>query len=36
MLDHPGLTSADLARSKSFFLQALAPLQMGVVMEVAA
>lgn len=36
MLDHPGLTSADLARSNAFFLQALAPLQIGVVMEVAA
>ncbi len=36
MLDHPGLASVDLARSKTFFLQALAPLQIGVVMEVAA
>lgn len=36
MLDHLGLTSADLARSKTFFLQALAPLQIGVVMEVSA
>ncbi|MBA0445983.1 glyoxalase [Stenotrophomonas maltophilia] len=36
MLDHLGLTSADLARSKTFFLQALAPLQIGVVMEVTA
>ena len=36
MLDHLGLTSADLARSKAFFLQALAPLQIGVVMEVSA
>jgi len=36
MLDHLGLTSADLARSKAFFLQALAPLQIGVVMEVTA
>ncbi|HIE1459943.1 hypothetical protein JY460_19095 [Stenotrophomonas maltophilia] len=36
MLDHLGLTSADVARSKTFFLQALAPLQIGVVMEVTA
>ncbi|SFS03162.1 Catechol 2,3-dioxygenase [Stenotrophomonas maltophilia] len=36
MLDHLGLTSADLARSRAFFSQALAPLEMGVVMEVTA
>ncbi|RXK67376.1 hypothetical protein ERT44_08745 [Stenotrophomonas sp. MA5] len=36
MLDHLGLTSADLARSRAFFSQALAPLQIGVVMEVTA
>lgn len=36
MLDHIGVNSADLARSKAFFLQALAPLQIGLVMEVSA
>lgn len=36
MLDHLGLTNADLARSKTFFPPALAPLQIGMVMEVAA
>ncbi|MCF5091118.1 VOC family protein [Stenotrophomonas sp. PA-6-5C] len=36
MLDHIGLNSSDLPRSKAFFLQALAPLQIGLVMEVSA
>lgn len=36
MLDHIGLGSADLPRSKAFFLQALAPLGIGLVMEVTA
>lgn len=36
MLDHIGLTSADLARSRTFFQQALRPLGIGVVMEVSA
>ncbi|MDT9580754.1 VOC family protein [Stenotrophomonas indicatrix] len=36
MLDHIGLNSGDLPRSRAFFLQALAPLQIGVVMEVSA
>ncbi|MCR8717024.1 VOC family protein [Stenotrophomonas indicatrix] len=36
MLDHIGLNSSDLPRSRAFFVQALAPLQIGVVMEVSA
>jgi len=36
MLDHIGLAVADLARSKRFFLAALAPLSFGLVMEVTA
>lgn len=36
MVDHIGLCSADLPRSKAFFLQALAPLGIGLVMEVTA
>ena len=36
MLDHIGLNSGDLPRSRAFFLQALAPLQIGLVMEVSA
>lgn len=36
MLDHIGLNSGDLPRSKTFFLQALAPLHIGLVMEVSA
>jgi len=35
MLDHVGLPVADLARAKAFYLQALAPLGYGLVMEVA-
>jgi catechol 2,3-dioxygenase-like lactoylglutathione lyase family enzyme len=34
MLDHVGLSVADYARSKAFYLQALAPLDYGLVMEV--
>jgi catechol 2,3-dioxygenase-like lactoylglutathione lyase family enzyme len=34
MLDHIGLPIADYARSKAFYLQALAPLGYGLVMEV--
>ena len=34
MLDHLGFTVADYARSRSFYERALAPLNMGVVMEV--
>jgi catechol 2,3-dioxygenase-like lactoylglutathione lyase family enzyme len=33
MLDHMTLTVSDLARSKAFFLGALAPLGHGVIME---
>ena len=36
MLDHISLSSADLPRSKAFFLQALAPLGTGLLMEVTA
>lgn len=36
MLDHIGLCSADLPRSRAFFLQALAPLGITLVMEVTA
>jgi len=34
MLDHLGFGVSDYARAKSFYLQALAPLGIGVVMEV--
>jgi catechol 2,3-dioxygenase-like lactoylglutathione lyase family enzyme len=34
MLDHIGIGVRDLATSKAFFLQALAPLGIGVVMDV--
>lgn len=34
MLDHIGLTVSDFARSRAFFDAALAPLGIGVVMEV--
>jgi catechol 2,3-dioxygenase-like lactoylglutathione lyase family enzyme len=33
MLDHIGIGASDLARSKAFFLKALQPLGIGVVME---
>lgn len=33
MIDHLGLPAADVERSKAFFLQALAPLGAGIVME---
>ena len=36
MLDHIGLAVADLDRAKAFYLAALAPLDIGVVMEVTA
>jgi catechol 2,3-dioxygenase-like lactoylglutathione lyase family enzyme len=35
MLDHIGLTVSDFARSRAFYLQALAPLGCRIVMEVA-
>jgi catechol 2,3-dioxygenase-like lactoylglutathione lyase family enzyme len=34
MLDHIGFGVSDYARAKAFYLQALAPLGIGVVMEV--
>jgi catechol 2,3-dioxygenase-like lactoylglutathione lyase family enzyme len=34
MLDHLGFGVSDYARSKAFYLQALAPLGIGLVMEV--
>lgn len=34
MLDHIGLAVKDFARSRAFYEQALAPLSLGVVMEV--
>ena len=34
MLDHVGIPVSDYARSKAFYLQALAPLGIGLVMEV--
>jgi catechol 2,3-dioxygenase-like lactoylglutathione lyase family enzyme len=34
MLDHLGFGVSDYARSKAFYLQALAPLGIGIVMEV--
>ncbi len=36
MLDHIGIRCADFARSLAFFQQALAPLGIGVVMQVSA
>ena len=33
MFDHIGIGASDLARSKAFFLEALHPLGIGVVME---
>jgi catechol 2,3-dioxygenase-like lactoylglutathione lyase family enzyme len=36
VLDHVGISIADFARSKAFYLQALAPLGYGLVMEVSA
>jgi catechol 2,3-dioxygenase-like lactoylglutathione lyase family enzyme len=36
MIDHLGLSVADLARSTEFYLKALEPLGYGIVMEVSA
>ncbi|MCW6507386.1 VOC family protein [Lichenifustis flavocetrariae] len=36
MIDHLGVPARDLARSRAFFLAALAPLGIGVVMDVTA
>jgi catechol 2,3-dioxygenase-like lactoylglutathione lyase family enzyme len=36
MIDHLGLAAADFARAKAFYQAALAPLSLGVVMEVTA
>ena len=36
MLDHIGLTVSDFARARAFYSAALAPLALGVVMEVTA
>jgi catechol 2,3-dioxygenase-like lactoylglutathione lyase family enzyme len=36
MLDHIGLAVSDFERSKSFFLEALAPLEITLLMEVTA
>ena len=36
MLDHVGYAVADLARSKAFFTQALAPLSMTLLVEITA
>lgn len=36
MLDHIGISVADFERSKRFYLAALAPLGIGIVMEVTA
>jgi catechol 2,3-dioxygenase-like lactoylglutathione lyase family enzyme len=35
MLDHVGLVVSDLPRSRQFYLAALAPLSIGIVLEVA-
>jgi catechol 2,3-dioxygenase-like lactoylglutathione lyase family enzyme len=35
MIDHLGISVRDHAKSRAFYLQALAPLNIGVVMEVA-
>lgn len=36
MLDHVGIPVSDFARAKAFYAQALAPLGIGLVMEVTA
>lgn len=36
MLDHIGVTVSDFARSRAFYTRALAPLGVGVIMEVSA
>jgi catechol 2,3-dioxygenase-like lactoylglutathione lyase family enzyme len=36
MLDHTGIAVADMNRSKALFTKALAPLSLGLVMEVTA
>ncbi len=36
MLDHIGIAVADMDRSKAFYLAALRPLELGLVMEVTA
>jgi catechol 2,3-dioxygenase-like lactoylglutathione lyase family enzyme len=36
MLDHVGVVATDLERSKAFYLNALAPLAIGLVMELSA
>jgi catechol 2,3-dioxygenase-like lactoylglutathione lyase family enzyme len=36
MIDHLGVSVADLARSTEFYLKALEPLSYGIVMEVSA
>jgi hypothetical protein len=36
LIDHIGLSVVDLARSKAFYLKALAPLDIAVVMEIPA
>jgi catechol 2,3-dioxygenase-like lactoylglutathione lyase family enzyme len=36
MIDHFGITVSDIATSRAFYLQALAPLDYGVLMEVPA
>ena len=36
MLDHVGFAVSDFERAKSFYIQALAPLGIGVLMEVSA
>ena len=36
MMDHIGLAVADFERSKSFFINALAPLEITLLMEVTA
>lgn len=36
MLDHIGIAVSDYARSKAFYARALAPLGIGLVMEVDA
>lgn len=36
MLDHIGIVVSDLERSKNFYSQALAPVAIGIIMEVTA
>ena len=36
MLDHVGFVVADFARSRAFYLQALAPLGIGIIKELSA